>query len=217
VPKARAVAFANAVNVRSGDVPGMVTSVRGFETGVGPPPFGSCTTNVHASDRVVAVESPRFLRSGGQRRVGGLVIVGRPPIVGLHSVVYVMREPGLASRDVVAARRDGAPECVERLSAREAAGRLIDREPYKRDIAVSSLPFPLAGVVGYALRVDGTLAARPFHQKKRPAFYEDTFGFAAGPAEIVLHTAGAPRPVPSAEEQRLLSLLHERAKAHALS
>jgi hypothetical protein len=139
------------------------------------------------------------------------------PVEGVKSVVYVMREPPLARRNVARGRAAGAFECVTRLSAKEALGGFIDHEPYKLGISSSAIPFPVAGVAGYGLRIQGTLAAALYHLKKRPTYYEDTFGFAVGPAEIVLHATGVPRPFPSAVEQRLLSLLYERAKAHALS
>jgi hypothetical protein len=51
----------------------------------------------------------------------------------------------------------------------------------------------------------------------RPTYYEDTFGFAVGPSEIVLVFAGVERPFPFSEERRLLSLLYGRAKAHEIS
>lgn len=215
VAKARAVAFANAVNLRGSDVPAMGPFVSGFETKNGPP-FASCTTHVGASDEVVAVESPWFHRSGG-RRGGRIGVAVRPPVEGAHSVVYVMRERAVASRSVASGRTAGTPECVTRLSAMEASGGFIGHEPYKLRISASAIRFPVAGVAGYGLRVRGTVAGAVYHEKRRQVFYEDTFGFAVGPAEIVLHTIGVPRPFPSAAEQRLLSLLYDRAKAHALS
>jgi len=215
VAKTRAVAFANAVNLRGSDVPAMGRFVSGFETRNGPP-FGSCTTHLGASNEVVAVESTWFLRSRG-RRGGHVGLAVQPPIEGAHSVVYVMREPGLASRNVATARSVGTPDCVQRLSVKEASGRFVGREPYKREIAASSLPFPLSSVEGYGLRVRGTVAGAVYHAKRRQVFYEDTFGFATGPAEIVLYTVGIARPFPSAVERRLLSLLYDRAKTHALS
>jgi hypothetical protein len=127
-----------------------------------------------------------------------------------------MREQALASRNIAAVQSAGAPGCVERLNVGEASGRLVGHEPYKRQIKASSLPFPLSGVAGYGMRVRSTLAAAPFHQKQRPANYEDTFGFAVGPAEIVLHAVGVARPFPSAAEQRLLALLYRRAGEHKL-
>jgi hypothetical protein len=215
VAKTRAVAFADAVNLRGSDVPAMGAFVAGFETRNGPP-FGSCTAHVGASDEVVAVESPWFHRFGG-RRDAHIGVAVQPPVEGAHSVVYVMREPALASRSVASGRIAGAAECVTRLSAKEASGGVIGHEPYKLRIRGSAVPFPVAGVAGYGFRVQGTLAAALYHLKTRPAYYEDTFGFAVGPAEIVLHTTGVPRPFPWAVERRLLSLLYERAKAHALS
>jgi hypothetical protein len=215
IAKTRAEAFANAVNLRSGDLPGMGILVPDFETRNGPL-FGSCTTHLNASDEIVGAESPWFLRSSGQRRVGTGVIVGRPPVEGVHSIVYVMRDAGLASGNLAAARGAAAPACVERVIVKDASEQLVRGEPYKREIRVTSLPFPIAGVAGYGFRVRGTLAAAVFHQKKRSAFYEDTFGFAVGPAEIVLHTDGATRAFPSVLEQHLLSLLYDRAKARPL-
>jgi hypothetical protein len=106
---------------------------------------------------------------------------------------------------------------VTKLSASNAAGDSVGHEPDKLRISGSSIPFPVAGVAGYGLRVRGTLAGAFFHLKRRPAYYEDTFGFAVGPAEIVLRVVGVGRPYPAAEERRLLSLLYNRAKAHALS
>lgn len=216
IDKTRAVAYAIAVNLRAGDVPEMGTLVASFETKNGPP-YSGCTTRVDAHDRVVAVESPWLLRSKGRPHSRVRFAVPVPPVEGVHSVVYIMREPVVASRNVASGRREAAPECVTRLSAKETSGRFIGHEPYKLRIRGSSIPFPLAGVAGYGLRVQGTLAAAVYHLKQRPVFYEDTFGFAVGSAEIVLHANSATRPFPLAEERRLLSLLYARAKAHRLA
>ena len=213
---AQAVTFANSVNLRGADVPSMGRLVRAFRTKNGPP-FGSCTTHIRASDEVSGFESLWFVRSRGQRQLRAGVIVGRPPVAGGHSIVYVMRNPGIARNNVAAARRANTPECVQEMSRKEAQGRVIGGELYKRDMTATSLPFPLAGVAGYWLRVQSTVAGAVYHEKKRIPFYEDTFGFAVGPAEIVLHADGAGEPFPAVEERRLLSLLYRRAKAHALS
>ncbi len=214
VGRTRAIAFARAVNLRDADVPAMATIVAGFETKNGPP-HGGCTTSVAAADQVAAVESPWFLRSKSRSR--NRLAVPVPPVEGVHSVVYVMREPGVASRNVASGRRAGAPECVTRQSVLDAAGAFSGHEPRKAGIRGSAIPFPMAGVAGYGLRVQGTFAAAYYHLKQRPPYYEDTFGFAVGPAEIVLHAVGVGRPFPAAQERHLLSLLYDRAKAHALS
>jgi hypothetical protein len=215
VAKTRAIAFARAVNVHLADAPEMATLVASFETKNGPP-YSGCTTRVAKADQVAAVESPwlvRYLDQPHSRVRFPLV----PSVEGVHSVVFVMRDPTVASGNVASGRTAGAPECVTKRSEKESTGRFVGHEPYKLRISGSSIPFPLAGVAGYGLRVQGTLAAAVYHLKKRPAYYEDTFGFAVGPAEIVLHASGVGRPFPAAEERRLLSLLYDRAKAHALS
>lgn len=213
--KPRAIAFARAVNIRRADVPGMSVYVAAFETKNGPP-YSDCTTNVDARDRVAAMESPWLLRS--KRRLPSPVRFAMPvpPVESVHSVVYVMREPVIASRNVASGRRATTPECLMRLRTKETSGRLIGDEPYKLGISASSIPFPLAGVAGYGLRVQGTLAAAVYHLKMRPTYYEDTFGFAVGPSEIVLVFAGVERPFPFGEERRLLSL-YSRAKAQQIS
>jgi hypothetical protein len=215
IAKTRAVAYGKLVNLRGGDVPEMRPLVSGFETNNGPP-FGNCATQVDGTDKVVAVESPWFVRSRGNGH-GRVLTAPRPPAEGVHSVVYVMREPSLASRNVAAAQSADAPSCVERLSVRSMPRRFIGGEPYKRELEASSLPFPLLDVAGYGLRVHGTFAAALFHHKQRSTFYEDTFGFAVGSAEIVLYVVGVERPFPSIEERRLLSLLYGRTKTHTLA
>jgi len=47
--------------------------------------------------------------------------------------------------------------------------------------------------------------------------YADVLGFVYGPGEVSLHATGVGAPVPSAIEQRGLSLLYSRAKAHKLA
>lgn len=215
VAKTRAIAFAWAVNLHLADARGMATLVAGGETKNGPP-YSGCTTRVATADQVAAVESPRLVRyqDKPRSRVRFALV---PSVEGVHSVVYVLRDPAIARGNVASGRRAGVPECVTRRSAKESTGRFIGHEPYKLRISGSSIPFPLAGVAGYGLRVQGTLAAAVYHLKTRPAYYEDTFGFAVGPAEIVLHASGVGRPFPASEERRLLSLLYDRAKVHALA
>ncbi len=217
IGRAQALAFANAVNLRASDVPRMGMSVRGFQNH-SKPPFDTCATHIRASDEVAAVESLRFVRSREQKQLrDDRVIVGKPPTAGGHSVVYVMHDPRIARDNVAAARGAGVPACVQAMSAKETLGLGSGGGPYKRGIRVASLPFPLAGIAGYGLRVQGTVPGTGSHdEKQRFPFYEDTFGFAVGPAEIVLHADGVAEPFPAAEERRLLSLLYTRARAHAL-
>ena len=216
VTKSQAIAFARAVNIRRADVPGMSVYVKAFETKNGPP-YSDCTTSVNARDRVAAVESLWLLRAKHRLPSPVHFTMPVPPVEGVHSVVYVMRRPDIASRNVVSGRRVATPVCLMRLRTKETSGRFIGDEPYKLKIKASAMTFPVAGVAGYGLRVQGTLAAAVFHLKTRPTYYEDTFGFAIGPSEIVLVFSGVGHPFPFAEERRLLSLLYCRAKAHEIS
>ncbi len=216
--KTQAQAFATAVNLQSHDLPGMGTLVAEFQTKNGPP-FPGCTTHTTAADLVRAVNSPWFLRSKQQRHLGAHVLVGRPPVQAAHSVVYVMNQPALATNNIAAARTPGTAACVQRTAIKQSSGRFIGHEPYKRQLHASSLPFPLAdvpafsrsGVPAYGLRVTGTVAGAVYHQKHRQEFYEDTFGFAVGPVEIVLHADGIGHPFPAEEERHLLFVLYGRA------
>jgi len=215
--KAQAQAFATAVNLRNHDLPEMGTFVAGFQTKNGPP-FSGCAVHITAAEEVRAVDSPRFLRSKQQRHVGTRVLAGTPPVRATHSVVYVMTEPAVARNNIDSLRNAGSAGCVQRQAIKDSSGRLIGHEPYKREIHATSLPFPLTGVPAfsrsipaYGLRVTGTIAAAVYHQQHRQKFYEDTFGFAVGPVEIVLHADGVGRPFPAEEERHLLSVLYGRA------
>jgi hypothetical protein len=218
--KTQAQAFATAVNLRNDDLPGMGTLVAGFQAKDGPP-FRGCTTHIAAADIVRAIDSPWFLRSKQQRRFGAHVLAGRPPVEAVHSVVYVMNQPALARNNIAAARNPDTAACVQRAAIKESSGRLIGHEAYKREIHATSLPFPLIGVPAfsrsipaYGLRVTGTIAGAVYHQKDRQKFYDDTFGFAVGPVEIVLHADGVGRPFPAEEERHLLFVLYGRAVTH---
>jgi hypothetical protein len=114
VSKARAVAYANAVNLRAVDVRGMTNVLSGYEVR-SPPPFDvfDCATHVSRSDEVVALSSPWFPRSTGQPQTRLSLLRPRPPLESTHSVVYVMRAPAFASRNVAAAGTPRARACVE--------------------------------------------------------------------------------------------------------
>jgi hypothetical protein len=75
-------------------------------------------------------------------------------------------------------------------------------------LTTSSLGLPRS----FAVRQTMTFPAS-LHQAH---LYTDVLGFVYGPAEVSLIATGIRRPVPSALEQRLLSLLYSRAKAHKL-
>jgi hypothetical protein len=140
------VAFAEDVNLKSSDVPPDGILVHGFETKAGPP-FGSCATRLTRADMIVGAESSWFLRARAVQRLrdGRIVRAEQPPIEGTHSVVYVLRNPGFATRNVSAARSAPMQSCVERASVHGASGHFLGREPYKTQITTSASHFRSLG------------------------------------------------------------------------
>ena len=213
--RAQAVRFAQAVNLTGRDVPDAGVVTRSFQTGNGPP-LGPCTVQPRPSARVAALESAWFARLRGRpvRHVPG---EGRTlPVQGMHSVVYVLSNPGLAGAYVQGLRKPDAAGCVQRLRISESTGVRGAALTAKAGLMATSLPFPVAHAGGYWIRVQGTDLTVPPGWHTRPPFYEDTFAFAVGPAVVVLHADAAPGPVPAGEERRLVALLRSRADAHAL-
>ena len=84
------------------------------------------------------------------------------------------------------------------------------KEAAYKHVAVAALP----GLVPrtYGLRASGDSFFFPGGQRE----YFDQFGFASGRALVMLYTLSDRRPLSTATERRLLSLLYSRAQAHEL-
>jgi hypothetical protein len=173
-----------------------------------------CASSGGEAGEVVGVYSPRFRHSGGVRQVLG-VTIPRLPLEIVNSAVYVMRDAALAGRDMAKLRSTDGRSCLEHLIAVRASAQ-VRGEAYKSGIEVSFPPSPVAGIEAYGLHVSGTVAALLGGTRTRPAFYDDTFSFVVGRAEIVLRVESTPRPIRPALERKLLSLLYSRARAHKL-
>jgi hypothetical protein len=207
VTTAQAAAYANAVNLTAGDVPGMTTEEPGGEA---PAPTRSalalarCFDGVSPVRRVAKFHSPTF--SSGRAAQAQLV----------ESSVEVWPTPGLAARDTAAYFSSRGRACVLRFS--DASSRRLNRQragglQHGRPI-LATVPNPLPGVSESYLRT----IAEPLLRGKRIRLYiyHDIFSFVTGPAEVELEATGFSRPVPSATEERLLSLLLSHAKANKL-
>ncbi len=207
----RAVAYARAVNLRASDVPGMVSRLR--ERRAAAPPLGAavarCDGGVLRADEVVGIRSPRFRNQPQQHRAGQGSASTRLSTEAVTSQVYVMRSEALAHKDVAAAASPRGRACLERVRKRAEAEHL------ERHVEVSALPVALAGTSAYGLRVGGVEVGEP-HTSSGTHIYADTFGFAVGPAEVVLRATGMGHPVKSSTVRRLLAALYSRAKAHQL-
>jgi hypothetical protein len=201
-------AYAHAVNLRIGDVPGMKS--RSAEREVPGVPLGDatalCDGGAHGTDILAGLRSPRFGSPVHQSQTGPTTTLTLLPIEGATSEVYIMRSAEIAAKDVSAAAGPRAVTCLTRSrTAQEQALPKNDRESH---IQAAPLQALLPGTRVYGVRVTGLTGLARFN--------EDTFGFAVGRFEVVLRAIGIPNPVPTKTEQHLLSALHERAAHSAI-
>ncbi len=207
VTRAHAAAYAQAVNLRARDVPGMTIETPGGEA---PAPnrsdleFARCYGGVSPALRVTKIHSPEFL--GGRGAHSQLI----------ESRVEMWPTPGLAARNAATFVGSRGRACAAQY--REAFndrhnGQHPGRLQYGRPTAIT-VANPLPGVsqsflhtIDQPILRDGQL---------RLHIYHDIFTFLSGPAEIELEATGFSRPVPSATEERLLLLLLARAKERTL-
>jgi hypothetical protein len=199
ISRTQAVAYAHAVNLRPGDVPGMHSfggsEANGLVVKFRLTPATGCGSA--DSGEEFDVYSPVFRRLGRRHRasVHGYLSL---PAEGLHSKVDVKQSAAEQERDFSAVMCDNAHIVKTRRSARHQV-----------------LPSPLPGV--------GLLGTRTWRTAPKAMFgtanvtlYSDRFSFVVGPAEIVLAITSAPGPPRTELERRLLSLLYSRAEAHKL-
>jgi hypothetical protein len=210
---AQALEFANAVSLRpGGDLPASRWA------------FRPCRRLGHRPCSIPAFRSEHantFGCGGGHLGVGAVISVKSRVVVlkrnarerasvahpeaEVASIVYVMPNAALARQELAAAHA-----CVASLPAR---GTAFNEPGLPEHFA--SLHASLPGVSVAGLR-------RRFRHREllggavSPPEYADTFTFVVGRAEISLIADGSPEPLPSAMEQRLLSLLYSRARAHEL-
>jgi hypothetical protein len=204
ITKARAVAYAQAVNLGAADVPG--SSIIKAE-GEGKAPtvtgveFERCAGGVSPERRIVDIHSSSFRVANTSKR-------GR-----VKSAVEVMPTAALAARNNAVARSARGRACLARALPEQSTGPLR-----YGPVSVTSLPNLLPGADGsFSLRLTTTVIGRNLRGGEiRTRVYIDEFGFLSGPAEISLTAFGISRPVPSATEQHLLPLLFSRAREHKL-
>jgi hypothetical protein len=127
------------------------------------------------------------------------------PEAEVTSIVYVIPNAALARQELAAAR-----ECVARWLARGTT-------PLEPGLPEHFAPLhaSLPGVSVAELR-RRSRSRELMGGAVSPMEYDDEFNFVVGRAEISLIADGSPDPLPSAMEQRLLSLLYSRAEAHKL-
>jgi hypothetical protein len=203
----RAVAYANAVNLRAADVPGLAASRLRLKT---PKTRHGWLDPVEGCDggggqKVTGIISPNFFASLDH---GGLLTL--LPLEVVQSTVFLAVSPATASRALQAAVSARGRACFKRFfGSAESQAEHRSRQPVFTQIEVSAPHSPLRNVRVYGLR---TTAKSDFGTTKgRSDYYEDFFAFVVGSTVITLNATGDPHPVPAGTERRLLSLLYSRA------
>lgn len=216
VSNAQAVAYADAVNLRAADVPGLEEGRRPAKRQTAAGPFGRgmdrCESAAARAGLVIGISSPRFDHLSSR------------PIQGVDSGVYFFKSEALAHQYLAAPDSAGFAACLETVASNQPKTVTCEgskvAQPMSSDPHLSTLPASLPGVRTYGLRLASHSACGA---PGRSESYEDFLSFVRGDAVITLNatsiTLGATseaHPFPAATEQRLLSLLYSRAKTHKL-
>ncbi len=200
----QAVAFARAVNLRAADVPGFTVS-------------SEHETNTPREKRLERAML-RCAGSVGLRK--GLAEVSSKAFelkrnildLGVSSEVNVAHTSALAAEELAAIRSAHVRDCFSRyldllLEGQKFAGAAVG------PVSIQSGTPPAPGTTGgFGWRVTATFTL----QRVRVHLYLDLLGFVYGPARVTLFSSGALRPFPAAVQQRLFSLLLDRAKARGV-
>jgi hypothetical protein len=201
--KAAASAFAGAVNLHAGDVPGFKTGKVAKTTAADRrmgAAIAKCAGGVDPNRAVVDADSPDFTSSSG--------IVQQD----ISSDVEILPSAALAAKDIASVKTSHGKACIERgfeqgFKAMKLPGVTFGRE------SVASMPLQANGAdASFALRF--TIIAT-IKGVKIP-YYSDFLGFTLGPAEVTLSALGFATPVSNTDELELFSLLLRRAEAASL-
>lgn len=200
--KAQARALARGVNLRAGDVPGFrASSEHEHETAADKRlerRMLRCTRGVGFSNGFAEASSNDFEREAS----------ASPQSVS--SNVTVVQTRALATKELAAIRTNRVRACLSHyfdLFFRTHSSRLATIGP----VSISQGSPPAPGTTGsFGWRITATLT---LNGSLGLPVYLDILGFVDGPAEVALVTSGLSEPFPTATEQRLFSLLVERAGA----
>lgn len=201
-----AIAYAHAVNLRAADVPGMSAESAEGELPQTPSSqrsssaFTRCFGGVGANARLAKVHSPEF--SAGHGAHSQLV----------QSTVEVWPSASLATRNNAKFFSARGRACFVHFL--EATHKQLNKhragELQYGPLRIATVAAPLPGTSdGHLTTINET---RTHNGHVRIHIYQDIFSFIIGPAEIELEAIGFSKPVPTATDERLLSLLLDHAK-----
>jgi len=203
--RARAAAFASAVNLRAADVPGFRPVPR---EGGGSTPADKrrelevqrCMGGVTAKEALGELSSMNFKRSASLAEQS------------VSSGVTVERSSAIAKKELEALRSSRGSSCIAHFleqifHSQSQGGTSVG------PISIRHAVPPAPGTAGgFAWRVSASVIV---HSVRIP-FFMDILGFVYGPTEVTLLSTGLPVPFPAAAEQHLYLLLLDRAKAQHL-
>jgi hypothetical protein len=202
--RARALAFAQAVNLTASDVP----------------PFTSSSRNESSSPQEQRAERQLRHCAGPVASARGLAEVSSKNFqlkhdvlqLGVSSEVDVARSPEQAAQNLAALRSAHVRSCFSRyleelFKGPQFAGGAVS------PVTIESGTPPAPGTTGsFGWRATAAFTV----QSIRVQLYVDMLGFVDGPAQVTLFSTGVLRPFPAALQERLFTLLLVRAKAHRL-
>ena len=202
--KARALAFARAVNLTAADLPSFTASSN-HET--------STPGEQRLEREMLACAGPVSLKSGVAEASSREFELKRGILrLGVSSQVSVVSTSAAAAKGLAAIRSAPVRGCFSRyldqlFKSQRFAGATVG------SVSIQSGTPPAPGATGgFGWRVTATFTVR----RLRVPFYLDFLGFVYGPAEVTILSTGVLRPFPASIQQQLFSMLLDRAKAHSL-
>jgi hypothetical protein len=202
--RARANAFAAAVNLTAADVPGFTPSPQ-RETAAdrqNVAQLASCAGAVDPSRRIVDVRSDDFSRGSGLQ------------VQQVNSSVDVLPSATLAKQDFTRFTAASARGCIATYAAHAlATATATTSSSVKFGTPSIRALTPLGGTgtnsFGYRFVIPLRAAGATIN------VYIDLLFHRAGPAEVAFNDSAIGTPFPPADQQRLFSLLVTRADAHS--
>ncbi len=196
-------AFAAAVNLRPGDVPGF-TATREPNSRQGNEPqleerLGRCAGALGTRHTGEEASSPEFTRPGDQ--LGQRV----------NSSVSFLRSASSAAGELTILRSPRTRGCLVEYLQQLVRGRRFGSTAPRISITPGSPPAP-GSAGGFGWRVTAVFRVK----RLRVPYYLDVLGFIYRRAEVTLLSSGALIPFPAGQEERLFKLLLARASAQKL-
>jgi hypothetical protein len=208
VTKAQAIAYAHAVNLHAGDLPGFASI--GSETEAPKPgryalEYSRCVGGVNSARRIATISSPEF--SAGSGFYSKIV----------KSTVEVWPTPAIVAVNNKRSYSSHGKGCLVHFL--KMVHRQINRERRGRaqigPFTITIVPNLLPGVShSFLTKINETRLLRT--GAIRAHIYRDIFGFTTGPAEIELEAIGVGHPIPAPTEKEALRLLSGRATTNAI-